>query len=459
MSGSLDTLIWQGVYLYKCVLTFDNGQVFEVVSGDNASGAKIKGFHVDEKTAVTSGNPVGIMSPNSCNVVIFDPEYRLIPTNVNSPYYGYMRNGVKVNLYISYDFGETWEPLGEYFTEGWRVRKVNGGFEAAELTCTDKLTYIGNKDIPKLSAYAGVDVKGLLREIFLAVGLTESEFYIDPSLDLTMIYAITKGNKLREVLNTIAQSLIARVTVGRDGVVRVIPAFPSMEVVGVLGPTFLESLTVSHNQLAVYNKVKLSYNKVDNRPSEVLLSLNNVLINPGVNDFSNLQTSQNILSIDGVYIEFEGNSTDFDKDRVEYIDYKASQRGIDIEIKSNATEPFYCDLTVEGRTTGVTDAYVEKDVPGTDTKIGNTLSLESYVIQDESTAKSYVDKVVDYLYKMEQEVTISGLLSPKLEPSKYIQVETNNHITDGNYLITQFRLSLDEVSYSVSATLIKIRGS
>lgn len=457
MSDQLKVIGWEGLYLYKCELKFDNGQTFVVDMSKLDSGATIKSLRVNENTAVTSGNPVGVMSPNSCNIVIFDSQYRLIPTNSSSPFYGYMRNGVRVNLFISEDLGKTWKPYGEYYTEGWKVRRVDGGYEAVDLSCTDKLSYIGNKDIPKLSAYAGVNVKDLLREIFLSIGLTENEFYIDPSLSLNMIYAITKGSKLREVLNTIAQSLIARITVGRNGVVRVIPAFPQMDIVGILNPIGVESLNIAHNQLAVYNKVKLTYNKVDDRPSEVLLTLNNVKINKGLNVLNNLQVSKNILSVDGVYIEFYGNNDDLNIDRVEYINYNASQRGIDIEIYSNIDKPFYCKLVVEGRSTGLTDAYVEKDIADTDPKVGNVLSLESYVIQDEDVARDYVNKVADYLYKMEQEITITGLINPLLEPGKYIRIEYGDIASDGNYLITQFGINVNE-SYSANATLIKVRG-
>lgn len=448
--------LWTNTDMFKVILTFDNGSTYEAIS--NARDKVLLDLSVSELDAKTAGNPVGIMQPNSCTLEIWDKDNNLIPTNTDSPHIGYMRNGVKVNLFTSPDDGDTWTRYGEYYTETWNVDKSNGSYTSAVISCTDKLSYIGNMDIPKLSAYIGTDVVTLLREIFTKIGLKQTDYYIDSSFDLHLLISITKGDKLRDVLNTIAQSLIARIKINREGVIMVSPAFPSTEDKYILDNEDIENIQIRHNNQAVYNNVKLLYNKVDNRPSETILTLSNVELSQGVNYFNNLSLDQNILSIDGVNVTADADA-EVNINKVEYINYIASQGGIDIEVKSTSPEPFYCNIDVEGRPTGVTDAYVESGINDRDSKIANTLQLESFIIQDEVTATQYVNKVADYLYKMEQEIVLTGTLSPVISTGIYIRIGIGDPTVDGKYLVTGFKGNLLGAGYSTTLTLIKIRGA
>ena len=455
MSNSITE--WNNQEIYKAVLRFDNGQEYTALSNNEEDNVLVT-MNLNESEALTSGNPLGVMSPNRCNIVIYDSENHLVATNTTSPYHGFIRNGVKVTLTMSSDEGSTWNPLGVYYTESFRSVRGNGSYEAVSVTCSDRLEYIGNMEIPRLSAYAGVNVVDLLKELFKAIKLTTSDYYIDPTLSLNMIYSITKGDKLRDVLNSIAQGLVARITTDRSGRIMVVPAFPSVVVSGTLDDKDIESLTISHNKLSLYNKVRVTYNRVDNKPSEILYEESNVRVNPGLNKYENLEISKNIISVDGVYLLTTASEASF-MDKVRSPNYLASQGGVDVDVFSEMDKSFFAQLVVEGRTTGTTTAFVETVVKETDAKVANTLQLESYVIQDRDTALAYVNKVADYLYNMEQEIVISGTLTPYLYPSLYINiVSEENPILTGLYLVTQTSINTGE-SYSTSTTLVKLRGA
>lgn len=445
--------VWDNSETFKVILTFDNGAKYTAIS-DNDSDQVLESLNITETAAELSGNPVGIMAPNFANFNIIDRNNLLLPTNTSSPYYGYMRNGVQVNVFISTDEGMTWKPYGEYYTENWYSDKADGSYSVASLTCTDKLDYIGNKDLPPLQAYSGVNVTELLKNILKGIGLTEEDFIIDTSLSMEMLYAVAKGDKVRDALNTIAQSLLARIFINRAGIIEVRPAIPTKEIIYIIDDIGAESIKVQHNKVAKYNKVKLLYNKVDNRPSEVLISLNNVNINNGLNMLNNLQINNNVLSIDGVYITTTADEIS-NIEKIRFIDYIAYQGGIDIAVYSDSVEDFIANIEVVGKTTGVTDIFVESVIQGTDAKVANTLTLESYVIQDEQTAQNYVNKVAEYLKTMRQEIVITGTLPPQLTVQQYIHINSDDSNITGDYLITNFNIA-DGSAYTTTITAVKV---
>lgn len=446
--------IWTNNEVYKLVIEFDNGGTYTALS-DNDSNSVLNSLDITESSAITSGNPTGILEPNYANFKIIDFSDTLLSTNQVSPYFGYMRNGVKCSLYVSYDGGE-FEPFGVYYTEDWQSEKSNGGYSEVSLSCVDNLEYIGNKELPPLPAYSGVNVIDMVKNIFKGIGLSEADYHIDETLSLTMIYAVTKSTTVREALNSISQALIARIYTDRAGIIQVVPAIPTKEVKYKVEDLYIESFNVQHNRISQYNKVKLLYNKIDNRPADTILELNNIHIIPGLNELKNLQINSNILSIDGVFITTEADEVS-NLDKIEYIDYTAYQGGIDIAIFSNKTEGFYGNLEVIGRITGITDAFVESEIKGTDAKIANTLTLENPVIQDVGVAQTYVNNVAAYLSSMSQQVVFGGALCSMLGVQDYIEILSEDSTVAGTYLITQVNI-VDGEAYGLTATAVKIKG-
>ena len=460
---------------YKVKLTFDNNETYEVYTYGEQSPTLL-GVKVTESDSLTISNPVGVMSPSQLNIDIYDDSLILVPTNTESPYYGYMRNGVKVELFHAeniFDEEEreeitqeeynslSWQPYGIYYVDAWDNIKEAGGYGLVSLSCSDNLNYIGNMEIPSLSAYVSTDARVLLQDIFTKIGLSSSDVVIDSSLSLNMLFSIAKGDLVRDVLNTIAQAMLARIFCNRRGVIEIRPAFPSVST-----PNYLidldefediESFGVTLNDDTSYNKVKLVYSKTDNKPSSVLLTLNNVTLHPGLNEFKNINLNTNVLSIDGVRLAFNVDNTY--TSGIAYIKYTASQSGLDIFIYSTLAQSKVVILEVTGKPFGETEAFIESTLALRDIKVGKTLVLESYIIQDDQTAQSYIARVTDYLYRLEQRFTMRGVLTPKIKIGDYLQVTSLEDITlNGLYQVVSLDISHDQSSYSTSINLVKVRS-
>ena len=116
---------------FKVKLTFDNGEIFETTTeNDNSSSSCCVNLQINESEANIMGNPLGIFTSNTVNLEIVDKTNSLIPTNNNSKYYGYMRNGVQINIYKLPNL----EPFGEYFSTSWDIVREGGDYQTVNIT-------------------------------------------------------------------------------------------------------------------------------------------------------------------------------------------------------------------------------------------------------------------------------------------------------------------------------------
>ena len=73
-----------------------------------------------EEGSADSSNPFGAVSSNELSFRLYNDNGIFSPTNPSSPYFGKIRNGIKVIPYINVE-GTEWEQLGEYFVTDWEA--------------------------------------------------------------------------------------------------------------------------------------------------------------------------------------------------------------------------------------------------------------------------------------------------------------------------------------------------
>lgn len=425
-------------------MTFDNGETY-VASTDRSGDNVLVTCSINENEGSMGGNPLGIMSSNTISFTIFDRSGHLIKTNKNSPYYGYMRNGVECKLQWI-DNNGNYNDLGTYFTNSWNNTRSNGGYQSVSIGAQDRLNYIGNLNIPELPAFSSIEIKSLLVAIFEAIGLEQSDYYIDPSLNLNLTFSITKGAKVRDTLNAIAQALIARITINRHGVIEVKPAFPDIpEELDIIDGSYIASGALRQHQYADYATVQLSYFALGIESSIVLATLNNASVNNGSNSFDNLQLSNRVQGIDMVTFEYPVTSENYE-DIISSIDYTGYQGGVSINIESNSSDIITGIITVEGRETGNSEVVISKDITDADRKVSNTLMLSSDYIQNKEDAQMYIDEVVNYMNKIKNSGRFEqSLIGFELTTGKYYSLQSDSEDMDGVYYIQGINFNIGEV--------------
>lgn len=434
-------------------MVFDNGQTYEC-STANHSDKVLETCVINESECNTHGNPLGIMSSNSINFTIYDSSGVLIKTNTKSPYFGFMRNGVECRLYWVDNGGES-HPLGVYYTNGWDNTRSDGGFHAVSISAQDRLNYIGNLNIPELPAFSSIEIKNLLIELFRAIGLSDSEYYIDPTLNLTLTFSVTRGAKLRDTLNAIAQALIARVTIDRRGVICIRPAFPEIPAeLDTIDDSTISSGTLKQNQYTDYATVQLSFYELGIQNSVTLATVDNVNVDNGENIFNNIQLSNKVQGIDLTTYEFPVTPENYDK-AITDINYTGYQGGVSVNVVSELPEIVNGTLTILGRETGDSEVVLSKEILSADRKVSNTLMLSSDYIQNRKQADEYLSAVVDYINKIRNSGKFDqSLLGYNLETGKYYEMTSDNSQIAGVYYVTDITFRIGE-TFSSSFNTIK----
>lgn len=447
-------------------LTFDNGKIYHCYS-DNSDTDIAVSYNISETEADTSGNPLGVISSSTLSLEIFERNGDLSKTNKNSPYYPYMRSGVKIEVFEKYTdtLGRPREePFGVYYSDSWQNSNRGGEASAVSISAIDRLTYICKLPIPELEDYAGVDVVDLYYRLLLncGAGLTQTEIYADPSLELSMSFTLTKGARMMESLNSIAQALVARITLTREGNIKLMPAFPEKVITHTVDASVLEGISLNQNRDTGYNRVTLNYNLVSGRASEELARYDNLILKPGENIINDLSLSSSAVGLDGVYLDYSLTPARYEN-VIEYITYKGFQGGVSVKIFSNLTEDLPCSISVWGTGTALSSASISKDVPTIDgvipQKVADTLMLESYIIQTEADASAYLDKVITYLKSIGQGLTIYGDLDTSFEVGQYITITDDLNVSEdditGDYYVTGVDIAYDGDT-SVTLTLYKV---
>ena len=347
----------------KIKMTFDNNATYEASSA-NTTNNVIQTGNISENESINSGNPLGIMTSNKVHLEILDLDGVLIATNTASPYFGYMRSGVKVELWEYRN--STWVEMGTYYTNGWDNRRKNGGYTTSQIDCQDRLNYIGGMQMPELESYASVNMIVLLEAIFQGIGLTSSDYYIDPSLDATLNVSITKGERVRDNINSIAQALLARITMGRDSKIYVRPAFPTMTTAKTIDNNAILDYSIQNNDDMQYNKVTLKYSEIGVKTSETLAEVDNVLISNGVNEVKAISISDRTQGIDGVTVQLTIDESIVVSDYTNIISditYKGYQGGIDVTFASTFANQIKGKILVLGRVAGSSTKSISKNAP------------------------------------------------------------------------------------------------
>lgn len=457
---------WAADERFKLTLTFADGSHYSVEGqqGDNfnPSTDSLISFNIDLEDSIAAGNPVGVLSPATFNAEIFSKNDVLNPFGTTG-HSSKLRAGVRVDTFRWFEqasgYGD-WREYGTFFIETLSTNKENGGFGITSIQGKDMLNFLGNQPIPSLTDYVGTSVRGLVDTIFTK--LRESlnfdfEWKMSDELDLDMLYAIAKGDRVRDVLNGIAQALMARIYVDRKNIIQIKPAIRDVvsdeEILGTIETTGISNFNVELNSNSVFNKVRLQYTKAGNSESSDLASTER-LIEPGDNAIK-IDVANSIILIDSVYLECEADDSD-NLGSFADLTYQVSAGQIDVDINNATGRTFNGRIVVTGILTGDEPLSEEYEVEKYKHLQASTLELTSSIIQTEAEAKAYVKKVANYLERMEGTGVVSGILSPELYIGEYVYIDDDDPKMDGLYLITSFSLDYS-AGYTVTLNVVKIR--
>lgn len=430
----------------KAVITFDEDLVYTVYNYEYNDCILISA-DLDLAEGNSNVNPLGVNESNSLSLNIMDKLNRLSPGNSSSPYYSHIKNGVKVELFISYD-GVNYEPYGVWYTTSWSCGFSDGFNDVACINCEDILNTIGNIDMPNIDISNNILACDLITKVFAAIGLNSSQYSLDRSLDRMVSYG-AKCDKVRDFLNNMCQLMLGRFIVDRSGIIKLVSllGFTSGHNEIRLNDSDLGAINNKNTSVVDYNEIKVYYLSTNSVVSGQIYKGSHTLI-PGLNTLSDITFSHNVVSIDCVNINTDAG--------IGGIVYNAYSNGMQLSISNLEETNMESDIEIYGHYIESVSSSVSSVIE-TGTNIGGRVfEFDSNQLMTSENAAILMNNLKNSIVQLSRKYSIKGIpYTPKLYVGDKVVINNTNTMYDGTYKIIEMSISFNE-SYDVNMTLIRV---
>lgn len=156
-----------------------------------------------EETNAEDKSPFGSVTANEVSIRLINTNSMFSPSNTSSPYYGYMKHGVKLKLFIRPSMKQgveyAFDPLGIFYITDWDATLTS---TTANITAADKLYRVFEQPSVKLPVIRDVEFAAFHKYVFDALG---EQAIIDSSLVRVLPMAYS---------NDINKDLITKASIG-----------------------------------------------------------------------------------------------------------------------------------------------------------------------------------------------------------------------------------------------------
>lgn len=433
----------------KAIFYFDNDMKYEVSLYDNSDEKFITYFRKRQPRSISYNSFFGSIASNKLNLSIFDANNYLDINNTDSPYFDYMRHGVKIELQIEDIENNTYVPFGTYYVTKWSNSFYDGLQDVTPIEAEDELTYILDSDMPKLPAYSGVKAIKLISDVLVGCGVDKNRIKIDTSLDYELPFGTTEDDKVGYFLNSICTALCAVMVINDNNDVLI---YSALRGYGKNWNIFELPIKVTgrNNIKSTYDGVKVTYDKAVGR--EVGTILDTVInIEGQVTEIEGLGFNNKMLSV----LEISAEKDDVD---AEILDFQAYQNGIDLKVKCNKSID-ELDLHIIGEKILTTKKYVTSDIEFSDRKHGRYARLNIYneYISKDEDAQVIANLYAEYIANMDRIIQIETVYNAKVQDGDIFNI--NNELLKGFYLVIDVDTIIKDGDYISVITLMPLNKS
>lgn len=346
----------------------------------------IRDYSYRREMAAEDTFPLGRVSANSLTINLNNTQQLFTFTNTTSPFYGKLKQGVKTILYSSLQMEDgSFEEfqMGVLYTSDWDV--VSNAI-IANVVCYDRLFFLRQQRAPKLPVLSNITIAQLFIELFLALGLTTSDFVIDSALNYNIPYGWLPGDTVDEVLCSLTQAGMCTVYVNRyDKIIVTVPYIrkPVGRILSANSTANAQIKTVTQTQASykTYTGVDIKYNIYTPIEDSTLAILSNQHIDAFVNEFTDISFSITpVLAVTRVYMQ----NTEAD-----IIAMSIGARNMDIFLNASK-EAERADIHIFGKTLSSTQRTISfNSTIEADTSQKKRLEVSSELMQSKNAVKEY----------------------------------------------------------------------
>ena len=361
---------------YNALSRYIIGKVDFYFDGDDAEPVTVShsdgliDFALLEEANADSDSLFGNVTANEVTVTIYNDGGKYSPTNESSPYYGKMRNGLKVvpSLKVA---DKEYMPLGIFYVNEWHAT-ITG--TTARITAADMLYTVFNKPMPALPVVKNTDTVTFATQLFDALGVVAT---VDSNVaaPLAMSYV---DDSVQKVLTDLATGSMAVCNCGRDGA-------PSVK--SLVAPRSLRATLTDADQLisvaaemglsSDYDGAGVTYYAPQESATTNVLSLKELSIPAGVTTHMPVMfTTKPVIRLTNASLASDFNVS------IDRLAYDSSK--VTLTTSSNLAVPVQADVEVYGTAVEAVERTIGDDE-------SNQLHVDNIYIQSAEYANEYLE--------------------------------------------------------------------
>ena len=408
------------------------------------------------RSSLSSPSVMFILQPSDCSLAILDESGQLNPLNINSDYYGYMCQGLKILAYVGKYVDDVedynWSAYGTWYVASWTSGMEHGGITAVNISCDDLLSEIAAFDLSS-TEYSGATAAQALETSLTAAGLSTSDYVIDSSLDLTFSYTKLKET-VAQTINDILTLARGYCSISHDAKLtfRNITQAASSATTHDIG-TFIGALQQSMTTAVNYSKVTVRYPSGTNTQLFAALRDQYATVNSGTTVVKFTMPS-GIRSIEALRTVLKGCT---DSDSLTDVSYVLSGNTIEITVTAAVSEPRNCLFDIYA-TAPSSETYneVSVDIDGIASNSSYSYVYEASYTTSAEEAEDIAESLAAMIKSMRAMIACkTSAFAPTLNVGDTINISGVSDEFDGNYAIVSLDINMSNGAYNTSVKLMK----
>ncbi len=366
-----------------------------------------------EEGSADSSNPFGAVSSNELSFRLYNDKGIFSPTNPSSPYFGKIRNGIKVIPYIKVE-GTEWEQLGEYFVTDWEAA-ITGTY--ADVITNDQWYQIFSSAAPNYPVTLSLPFNEMIYGVYDLMG-----YSIQVSEELTEVLpvAFIEGTPLNFTQEMLTGAL-AFCTSDKTGRSVVLPFISTRPVRAILTDADqIKVVNAKQSTTKTYEGVELTYAIPSYTEVSKLVELTDIEIAPGISKILNVASSSTPV-LKHTLVDIQSTL-----EKISLVTYTASSQSLSFELLNPSQVSVAASLSVYGIPVIFTDVVVS-DNSTTLLKVKNRyIQTVEYAMKYRELLENVVNSPVPFL-------TLSVRGNPLLNIGDRIQINSAkyNLVFDG----------------------------
>lgn len=283
-------------YLHKMYrIHFSTTKVLEVYKSDYLVSSDIY-----EEAYKVSSSPFGDVTSNELELSLLNLDGMFNPKNEDSPYYGFIKRGVRIEAFIRPDEVDEWDPMGVFYVSDWNTSSSG---TTADIIAYDKLYSVLNAPVPAMPILKKIGFADFMRAYFSTFGVSVE---IDPAINFTLPYGYTSGyTDNRELLEDLMVAALADCYCKHDGNV----VIRGKKTPRDLRATFTDSdqimsVAIKQSISTEYDSASVICNAVQESAEQTVLSVDEVPVMPGITNIDSTKfATPGVVSVNSVRVE------------------------------------------------------------------------------------------------------------------------------------------------------------